>query len=283
MRKWYLITAATALSLALLTPLVVVVWLKTPLQNVVNYNNTTNRGPSTPSVPHSSPVEKTEKIGKEDQLQNEVGRLQNEGDYKSNNTTNSSEEDPEARLEIGRFAVVIPFTLVHEGGARYTNHPADPGGPTKYGITIHDVQKYLKRNATAEDVKRLTKAQAVRIYKRHYWDKIDADHLPVGLDYTMFDYTVNAGEGRSLPALKRCIVKYDERVVPLIRCVNNDRMEFQMGLGPRYDVFKRGWRNRIESVTRISLNMAAPSLYKAGPPSDLIPRVGTGKAYEENE
>ena len=41
--------------------------------------------------------------------------------------------------------------LTHEGG--YTNHPADPGGPTNFGITIYDYRKYVKPGATAADVK----------------------------------------------------------------------------------------------------------------------------------
>ena len=41
--------------------------------------------------------------------------------------------------------------LAHEGG--YTNHPADPGGPTNFGITIHDYRRYVKPGATAADVK----------------------------------------------------------------------------------------------------------------------------------
>ena len=44
--------------------------------------------------------------------------------------------------------------LAHEGG--YTNHPSDPGGPTNFGITIHDYRKYVKPNATAVDVRAMT-------------------------------------------------------------------------------------------------------------------------------
>jgi lysozyme family protein len=41
--------------------------------------------------------------------------------------------------------------LVHEGG--YSNHPSDPGGPTNWGITIHDARAYWKKEATAADVR----------------------------------------------------------------------------------------------------------------------------------
>ena len=41
--------------------------------------------------------------------------------------------------------------LVHEGG--YSNHPSDPGGPTNFGITIHDYRKYVKPDANAADVR----------------------------------------------------------------------------------------------------------------------------------
>jgi len=41
--------------------------------------------------------------------------------------------------------------LAHEGG--YTNHPSNPGGPTNFGIPIHDYRKYVKSTATATDVR----------------------------------------------------------------------------------------------------------------------------------
>ena len=173
----------------------------------------------------------------------------------------------------------VANTLVSEGGARYTNHPADPGGPTKYGITIHDVRRYLRPGATAADVKRLTEEEAKAIYRKHYWDAVGGDLLPAGLDYAVFDYAVNAGVGRARPARDHCRALH-RNVPDQIRCVCDRRMAFQMGLPARYNVFKRGWRNRILAVRRIALRMAGvPAAYLGGE-LGLIPRYGPGKVEE---
>ncbi|MEJ2435465.1 MAG: glycosyl hydrolase 108 family protein [Pseudolabrys sp.] len=63
--------------------------------------------------------------------------------------------------------------LAHEGG--YTNHPSDPGGPTNFGITIYDYRKYIKRNATAADVRAMTVGEAKAIYRKRYWDSQRCD------------------------------------------------------------------------------------------------------------
>src|SRR5215467_1516638 len=93
--------------------------------------------------------------------------------------------------------------LAHEGG--YTNHPSDPGGPTNFGITIHDYRKYVKPNATATDVRAMKLDDAKRIYRQKYWDAQRCDELPAGIDYAMFDYGVNSGIGRSGKVLRRVL------------------------------------------------------------------------------
>src|SRR6185437_8422105 len=85
--------------------------------------------------------------------------------------------------------------LAHEGG--YTNHPSDPGGPTNFGITIYDYRKYVKPNATAADMRAMTVGEAKAIYRKRYWDAQRCDELPAGVDYSVFDYGVNSGIGRS--------------------------------------------------------------------------------------
>ena len=81
--------------------------------------------------------------------------------------------------------------LEHEGG--YTNHPSDPGGPTNFGITIHDYRRFIEANGTALDVKNMKRADAAKIYRARYWDALRCDELPAGLDYAVFDYGVNSG------------------------------------------------------------------------------------------
>jgi lysozyme family protein len=90
-----------------------------------------------------------------------------------------------------------------EGG--YTNHPNDPGGPTKYGITIFDVRKYYKSGATAEDVKELPKSVAADIYRKHYATPMRYDDLPAGVDYSVLDAAINSGVGRAPVWLARAL------------------------------------------------------------------------------
>ena len=93
--------------------------------------------------------------------------------------------------------------LAHEGG--YTNHPSDPGGPTNFGITIYDYRKYVKPSATAADVRAMKLDEAKAIYRAKYWAAQRCDDLPPGVDYSVFDYGVNSGIGRSGKVLRRVV------------------------------------------------------------------------------
>lgn len=86
--------------------------------------------------------------------------------------------------------------VAREGG--YVNDPDDPGGATKYGVTIHTMRRLgldLDRDGriTADDVKRLTRDQARDIFLRHYFRKPRLAELPQPLQATVFDMYVNAG------------------------------------------------------------------------------------------
>jgi len=159
------------------------------------------------------------------------------------------------------FQDCLNRVLKDEGG--YTNDPNDSGGPTNYGITIGDVRKYVKKNATAQDVRNLTLAQASDIYKSRYWDALGCDDLPSGVDYTCFDYGVNSGLGRPRKALQRFS---NLSGVDLVNAINNERTAFLKAIAPgKNQKFLKGWLARVERVRAHSIELAQKTNVVAGP------------------
>lgn len=153
------------------------------------------------------------------------------------------------------FEKIFPL-LIKDEGTIYTNTPGDNGGPTKAGITLTDVRKYVKRNATAQDVRNLTLDQAKSIYKYKYWDTLGCDDLPAGVDYTCFDYGVNSGLGRPRKALQQF---QSLSGVSLIDAINNERTAFLRNLAARQQhdqQFLHGWLARVERVRAYSKKLA---------------------------
>lgn len=151
------------------------------------------------------------------------------------------------------FDACLTRVLKDEGG--YSNTPGDNGGPTKYGITIHDVQLYVNKNATAKDVKALTVDQAKDIYKHKYWDSLDGDNLPSGVDYTCFDYGVNSGLGRPRKALQQFKSLSSSK---LINAINDERTAFLQHLAATQEhdkQFLNGWLARVKRVRNFSLSL----------------------------
>src|SRR5688500_6264664 len=106
-----------------------------------------------------------------------------------------------------RFEECLKLVLVHEGG--YANHPKDPGGATNFGVTQRVYDGYrLKAGVAKRSVKEITKTEVSAIYKRQYWDLIDGDELPAGVDYVVFDGAVNSGCGQSVKWLQRALPEY---------------------------------------------------------------------------
>ena len=77
-----------------------------------------------------------------------------------------------------------------EGG--FVNDPDDPGGATNFGVTIHTLRA-LRGTATAADVKALTEAEAIAIFKDQYFKRPKINQLPAALQATVYDMQVNAG------------------------------------------------------------------------------------------
>lgn len=101
-----------------------------------------------------------------------------------------------------------------EGG--YVNDPDDPGGATKYDVTIHTMRRLgldltIDGRVDEQDVKALSEGEAVEIFKTHYFNKPKIAQLPVPLQSSVFDMYVNAG-GNAVKILQRLLVKFNQSV-----------------------------------------------------------------------
>jgi lysozyme family protein len=94
------------------------------------------------------------------------------------------------------FARALPRILVYEGGKCEDAH--DPGGRTNKGITQATFNAYLRsRGEPQKDVFEITDVEVEEIYQTRYWDVVQGDKLPTGLDLVVFDGAVNSGPGQS--------------------------------------------------------------------------------------
>lgn len=106
--------------------------------------------------------------------------------------------------------------LEREGG--YVNHPADRGGPTKYGIT----EAVARANGFSGAMRDLPRDEALAIYRRLYWlrprfNSVAARAPRVAAE--LFDTGVNMGPAvaatflqRALTALNRGAADYADLV-----------------------------------------------------------------------
>ncbi len=86
--------------------------------------------------------------------------------------------------------------VAREGG--FVNDPDDPGGATKYGVTVHTLRRLgLDKNHDGtinhRDVRALNQNEAVEIFLREYYKRPKINLLPDCLQASVFDMSVNAG------------------------------------------------------------------------------------------
>jgi lysozyme family protein len=166
------------------------------------------------------------------------------------------------------FAVVVG----HEGG--YDATRADPGNwtggavgrgelrGTKFGISAAAYP--------ALDIANLALAAAQAIYRRDYWDRVQADALPPPLALLVFDAAVNNGPDRAIRWLQGAAgVAEDGTIGPATLTAVNagrgaaicaeflaQRLAFMAAL-PTWRVFGLGWARRLCALPYESLSFTA--------------------------
>ena len=99
------------------------------------------------------------------------------------------------------FDAFFDELIKHEGG--FTDDERDPGNPrgdghgnkgsTNLGVTAIVWAAWTGKPAPIEVMKQLTKEDIKPMYKAKYWDAVQGDHLPSGVDISVADFGVNAG------------------------------------------------------------------------------------------
>ena len=173
------------------------------------------------------------------------------------------------------FKRALSLVLKHEGG--WSDHPKDPGGATMKGVTLANFRRYVKPNATKDDLRKITDEQIATVYRRFYWDAVSGADLPDGIDYAVFDFAVNSGPGRAAKYLQNVVgVAQDGKIGPatikatrsmlpatVIHKLCDDRLAFMKRIKDKntgkllWDTFGRGWDSRVKSVRSEALALSA--------------------------
>lgn len=154
---------------------------------------------------------------------------------------------------MSMFLDLIDRVLSHEGG--YVNDPRDPGGETKFGIA--------KRSYPHLNIKDLTRQDAIAIYQRDFWQRVQGDKLPLPFVFQALDAAVNHGIGNAVRWMQRAAGVADDGVIgpatlaavarqepaDLVLNFNAERLEFYAKL-QTFDHFGRGWARRVAQNLR---------------------------------
>jgi len=158
--------------------------------------------------------------------------------------------------------------LKSEGG--FVNHPSDPGGMTNLGVTKATWENWVGRESDEAEMRSLTPEKVEPLYKKKFFDAVRGDELPVGLDYLLFDFAVNAGAGRAIKTLQSAVgVTPDGGFGPLtmaavqaiepqelIERFSQAKEDFYRSLNT-FNVFGKGWLNRVADVKLKATGMLA--------------------------
>jgi len=97
---------------------------------------------------------------------------------------------------------LLDEVVAREGG--YSNHPADRGGPTRFGIT----EAVARANGYAGDMRSFPREQALTIYRKLYWSRpgfeLVALRAPL-IAEELFDTGVNMGPAVAAGFLQRAL------------------------------------------------------------------------------
>lgn len=164
---------------------------------------------------------------------------------------------------MGSFEQMMEFIFAEEGG--FVDHASDPGGATNLGITLGTLRRQGAwgdldgdGDIDAQDVKLLTRTEAMRVYREGYWAIIQGDNWHPALALGLLDGAINMGPVTAVSLMQtamRCTadgvvgpetVRYG-RTVPLVPTLNeyHSRRAVHYATRPHFKTFGLGWMRRL--------------------------------------
>jgi lysozyme family protein len=121
---------------------------------------------------------------------------------------------------IQNFPYALHAVRRWEGGL--SDHPSDPGGLTKWGISLRFLRAIgfdVNGDGVLDghDIHALNESQVADLYRHRFWMVCECDNLPSGLDLAVFDSAVNQGPPRAKKLLQKALggLVVDGRIGPL--------------------------------------------------------------------
>ena len=169
------------------------------------------------------------------------------------------------------FEACLMEVLRHEGG--FVNHPKDPGGMTNLGVTKATYEDWIGHPVTEKIMRSLTVAHVKTLYKVKYWQTVQCDELPQGLDLCVFDFAVNAGPNRAARYLQKVVgANQDGAIGPktlslvtqYVRGHGRDyavmhyqdlRRDYYRML-QTFQTFGKGWLRRVKDIEYVAVAMS---------------------------
>lgn len=171
--------------------------------------------------------------------------------------------------------------LLGDEGRTYTNRPNDPGGPTKFGVTLKAYKAYKEMPGgpliEAFDIEMLTEDQAKQFYFERYWLPLKCDKMKFGsVAICLFDSGVLYGVGTvarmAQLAVSRCgaTIKFDGilgdntlAVINLVRAADFlaafhdlilERIDHVIKINPEEEEDRAGWTHRADRLLALNGN-----------------------------
>lgn len=124
---------------------------------------------------------------------------------------------------MANFDKFAPTLSKLEGYGKFTNHPADLGGPTMSGVTLSTFKAFFGNHKTVDDLIKMSYDQWLHIMKSGYWDKVGGDKISnQSVAELLADFAVNSGPRTAVVKVQELLGETADGIVgPLtIKAIN---------------------------------------------------------------